>query len=59
MYHEHAINWCNYHTKDHDDLRVTHNSGVSIVATIMQIANAKEKNPMFGKLCFYGIIEGF
>ena len=43
--------------KDCDELRVTQNSGVSIVATTMQIASSKDKNPMFGELCFYGIIS--
>ena len=47
---------CHYHTKEHDDLRATQNSGVSIVATTMQIASAKDKNPVFGKLCFYEVI---
>ena len=56
MYHGYAINGCNDHTKDHDDLRVTQNSGVSIVATTMQISSANGKNPVFGKLCFNEII---
>ena len=47
---------CHYHTKEHDDLRAIQNSGVSIVATTMQIASAKDKNPVFGELCFYGVI---
>ena len=34
--------------KDRDQLQVTQNSGVSIVATTMQIASAKDKNPLFG-----------
>ena len=41
---------------DYDQLQVTQNSGVSIVAITMQIASAKDKNPVFGQLCFYGII---
>ena len=36
--------------------RYTQSSGVSIVATIMQISSAKDKNPVFCELCFYGII---
>ena len=56
MYHGYVINGCNYHTKDHDDLRVTQNSGVNIVATTMQIESAKDKNLVFSELCFYGII---
>ena len=55
-YHGYVINGCHYNTKERDDLRATQNSGVSIVATIMQIASAKDKNPVFGELCFYGVI---
>ncbi|RVW43644.1 hypothetical protein CK203_097059 [Vitis vinifera] len=39
--------WCRYHTKERDDLRATQNSGVSIVASTMQIASAKDQNPVF------------
>ncbi|RVW81554.1 hypothetical protein CK203_051852 [Vitis vinifera] len=55
-YHGYVINGCQYNTKDRDELRVSQNSGVSIVATTMQISSAKDKNPVFGELCFYGII---
>ncbi|RVW67500.1 hypothetical protein CK203_063103 [Vitis vinifera] len=55
-YHGYVINGCHYHTKERDDLRATQNSGVKIVATTMQIASAKDKNPVFGELCFYGVI---
>ena len=50
------MNGCRYHTKERDDLRTTQNNGVSVVASTMQIASAKDKNPIFGELCFYGII---
>ena len=55
-YNGYTINGCPYHTKERDDLRTTKNSGVSVVASTMQIASAKDKNPIFGELCFYGII---
>ena len=55
-YHGYVINRFQYNTKEHDDLRATQNSGVSIVATTMQIASVKDKNPVFGELCFYGVI---
>ncbi|RVW75827.1 hypothetical protein CK203_055115 [Vitis vinifera] len=55
-YHGYVIKGCQYNIKDRDELRVTQNSGVSIVATTMQISSAKDKNPVFGELCFYGII---
>ena len=55
-YNGYTINGCRYHTKERDDLRTTQNNGVSVVASTMQIASAKDKNPIFGELCFYGII---
>ena len=55
-YNGYTINGCRYHTKERDDLRTTQNSGVSVVASTMQIASAKDKNPIFGELCFYRII---
>ena len=55
-YHGYVINGCHYNTKEHGDLRVTQNSVVSIVATTMQIASCKDKNPVFGELCFYRVI---
>ncbi|KAL6334469.1 hypothetical protein AAG906_016009 [Vitis piasezkii] len=46
-YHGYVINGCRYHTKERDDLRATQNSGVSIVASTMQIASAKDQNLVF------------
>ncbi|RVW56551.1 hypothetical protein CK203_115016 [Vitis vinifera] len=46
-YHGYVINGCHYNTKDREELRVTWNSGVSIVETTIQIASAKDKNPVF------------
>ncbi|KAL6337725.1 hypothetical protein AAG906_037319 [Vitis piasezkii] len=50
------IHGCRYHIKNRDEARVNQNSGVSIVASTMQIASSKDKNPMLGDMCFYGII---
>ena len=55
-YNGYIINGCRYHKKERDELRITQNSGVSVVAATMQIASAKDKNPIFGELCFYGVI---
>ena len=54
--HGYIINGCHYHTKKRDHLRAIENSGVSIIATTMQISSAKDKNLVFGELCFYGVI---
>ena len=56
-YNEYIINECRYHTNERDELHTTQNSGVSVVASTMQIASAKNKNPIFGELCFYGVIS--
>ena len=55
-YNGYTINGCRYHTKEQDDLHTTQNSGVSVVASTMQIASAKDKNPIFGELYFYRLI---
>ena len=55
-YNGYIINGCRYHTKDRDESRTTQNSGVSVVASTMQISSAKDKNPIFDELCFYGVI---
>ena len=47
-----AINY-----KECDMTCVTQNSGVSILAGTMQIASSKDKNPVFGELCSYGVIN--
>ncbi|RVW59097.1 hypothetical protein CK203_113303 [Vitis vinifera] len=51
------INGCRYHTKERDMTCVTQNSGVSILVGTMQIASSKDKNLVFGELCFYGVIN--
>ena len=55
-YHDYVINGCYYNTKECDDLRATQNGGVSIVAMTMKISSAKDKNHVFGELCFYGAV---
>ncbi|RVX04782.1 hypothetical protein CK203_025058 [Vitis vinifera] len=50
-YHGYVINGCRYHSKERDDLQATQNSGVSIVASTMQIASAKDQKPVFVFKC--------
>ncbi|RVW76434.1 hypothetical protein CK203_056883 [Vitis vinifera] len=56
-YPRYIINGCRYHIKERDEARVNQNSGVSIVASTMQIASSKDKNPVLGDMCFYGIVR--
>ncbi|XP_062093839.1 uncharacterized protein LOC133799866 [Humulus lupulus] len=51
------INGCRFNTKARDDVRVTQNSGVSIVAQTLQVSSARDKNPIYGEMKFYGVIQ--
>lgn len=42
--------------KDRDNSRVTQNSGVTMVATTMQVTGYKDKNPVYTDMSFYGVI---
>lgn len=55
-YSGYIINGSRYHTKDRDSSRVSQNSGVSLVATAMQVASYKDKNPVYAEMSFYGVI---
>ena len=46
-----------FNTKERDSTRCVQNLGVSIVANIMKVASAKDKNPIVSDMMFYGVIE--
>ena len=46
-----------YFTKQRDNARAVQNSGVTLVAKTMQVSSAKDKNPVFTDMTFYGVIE--
>ncbi|XP_073120666.1 uncharacterized protein [Henckelia pumila] len=56
-YSGYLIDGVTYATKERDDVRVTQNSGVSLVAKTMQVSSAKDKNPIMTDMVFYGLIE--
>ncbi|XP_073057309.1 uncharacterized protein [Primulina eburnea] len=56
-YSGYLIDGVTYTTKERDDVRVVQNSGVSLVAKTMQVASAKDKNPIVTDMIFYGVIE--
>lgn len=56
-YQGYIVNGCRYHTKERDAERVSQNSGISITATTMQVASAKDKHPVVSNLSFYGVIS--
>ncbi|BBG93644.1 hypothetical protein Prudu_001723, partial [Prunus dulcis] len=43
--------------KAQDDVRTTQNSGVYLLAHTMQVASAKDKNPILSNMGFYGVIQ--
>ena len=56
QYNAYDINGCRYRTKSCDG-RINQNSGVSIEATGMHVASAKDNNPVIAKSCYYGVIQ--
>ena len=56
-YDGYLIDGVRYFTKDRDDARVVQNSGVSLVASTVQVSSAKDMNPVECDMTFYGIIE--
>ena len=51
------INGFFFVTRERDDKRVTQNSGVSLVATTMQLASAKDNRPVICDMTFYGVLD--
>ena len=51
------INGVRFSTEERDRKRVTQNSGVSLVAKTMQISSAKDTNPIYSDMIYYGIIK--
>lgn len=56
-YPSYLINNYRFHIKDRDNDKTTQNSGVTLVAETEQIASAKDKNPIFGEMPYYGVIK--
>ena len=46
-----------FNSKSLDDRRANQTSGVSIVAGTMQFSNAKDKNPIYEDMTYYGIVK--
>ncbi|KAL6284249.1 hypothetical protein ACE6H2_015178 [Prunus campanulata] len=56
-YRSYLINGVKFNTKAQDDVRTVQNSGVYLLAHTMQVANAKDKNPIVSNMGFYGVIQ--
>ena len=51
------INGIRFDTKKRDSARTTQNSGVSILAKTMQFSSAKDKNPIYSDIVYYGVVK--
>ncbi|KAE8712910.1 hypothetical protein F3Y22_tig00110221pilonHSYRG00091 [Hibiscus syriacus] len=56
-YSSFSINEYWFHTTSRDESRTTQCSGVSLVAHAMQIASAKDSNPVYGAVTYYGLVN--
>ncbi|CAL9017844.1 unnamed protein product [Prunus brigantina] len=56
-YRSYLINGVKFNTKAQDDVRTVQNSGVYFLAHTMQVASAKDKNPIVSNMGFYGVIQ--
>ncbi|KAL5564960.1 hypothetical protein UlMin_028124 [Ulmus minor] len=46
-----------YNTSDHDSRSTTQNSGVMVEAESLHMSTAKDKNPIYANMIYYGVIE--
>ncbi|CAL2256124.1 unnamed protein product [Prunus armeniaca] len=56
-YRSYLIKGIKFNIKAQDDGRTTQNSGVYLLAHTMQVASAKDKNPILSNMGFYGFIQ--
>ncbi|CAL9005352.1 unnamed protein product [Prunus brigantina] len=56
-YRSYLIKGIQFNIKAQDDVRTTQNSGVYLLAHTMQVASAKDKNPILSNIGFYGVIQ--
>ncbi|KAI5328162.1 hypothetical protein L3X38_027558 [Prunus dulcis] len=57
LYRSYLIKGIKFNIKAQDDVRITQNSGVYLLAHTMQVASAKDKNPILSNMGFYGVIQ--
>ncbi|KAI5351544.1 hypothetical protein L3X38_004435 [Prunus dulcis] len=57
LYRSYLITGVKFNTKAQDDVRAIQNSGVYLLAHTMQVASAKDKNPIVSNMGFYGVIQ--
>ncbi|CAL2240025.1 unnamed protein product [Prunus armeniaca] len=57
LYRSYLIKGIKFNIKAQDDVQTTQNSGVYLLAHTMQVASAKDKNPILSNMGFYGVIQ--
>ncbi|KAI5334122.1 hypothetical protein L3X38_024255 [Prunus dulcis] len=57
LYRSYLIKGIKFNIKAQDDVRTTQNSGLYLLAQTMQVASAKDKNPILSNMGFYGVIQ--
>lgn len=50
------INGRRFYTKDQDNWSTIQNSGVILVAKEMYLSSAKDRNSIYAKMLYYGVI---
>ncbi|XP_027343085.1 uncharacterized protein LOC113855654 [Abrus precatorius] len=56
-YTSYLVNGFTFYTKQHDDQSTMQNSGVTLVAESLHISNAKDKNPIYANMSYFGVNE--
>ena len=56
-YNRYLINWYTFSTSEHDDRSTRQNIGVTLVAQSMHISSAKDRNPIYTNMSYFGDIE--
>ncbi len=56
-YTGYLMNGYTFYTKEHNDRRRMQNSGVTLVAEAMHISSAKDRNPIYANMSYFGVIE--
>ena len=56
-YTSYFVNGYTFYTRERDEKHPVQNSGVSLRAESMHISSAKDNNPVFGSMNYYGFIE--
>ncbi|KAL5563421.1 hypothetical protein UlMin_033168 [Ulmus minor] len=56
-YSGYGINGYTFHTREHDLRSTTQNSGVTVEGESLHVSSAKDKNPVYANMSYYGVIE--